>query len=285
MDYFATEIYFNGTVDESRKFDIVAALTSSQYLVQEDGAGGRLIPAQIVRYPANEYNSPEGRVTFNIFRFTKSRGEFQDYNILPCFEENHQMHIVVKMSWNMAMDFMAVHELQRFARTALKSTMEITPLRVQNIEFHLHSAESAYDLMFTLADAPPVEELGYELPIEATRPMEDCYNKLQAAVTAGTFVINIPANSGNNPENITSTASSIHQLQHRGDGGNTGPRVTYDKGYSSGDMAGLAFGMIFGGMLLAGVIYFFALRNNVRAGIPVMRGFDNPLTGLTNLVK
>ena len=53
----------------------------------------------------------------------------------------------------------------------------------------------------------------------------------------------------------------------------------------SGDMAGLAFGMIFGGMLLAGVIYFFALRNNVRAGIPVMRGFDNPLTGLTNLVK
>ena len=209
MDYFATEIYFNGTVDESRKYDIVAALTSSQYLVQEDGAGGRLIPAQIVRYPANEYNSPEGRVTFNIFRFTKSRGEFQDYNILPCFEENHQMHIVVKMSWNMAMDFMAVHELQRFARTALKSTMEITPLRVQNIEvgdlldtrtskyhfsplqFHLHSAESAYDLMFTLADAPPVEELGYELPIEATRPMEDCYNKLQAAVTAGTFVINV----------------------------------------------------------------------------------------------
>ena len=53
----------------------------------------------------------------------------------------------------------------------------------------------------------------------------------------------------------------------------------------AGDMAGLAFGMIFGGMLLAGVIYFFALRNNVRAGIPVMRGFDNPLTGLTNLVK
>ena len=50
-------------------------------------------------------------------------------------------------------------------------------------------------------------------------------------------------------------------------------------------MAGLAFGMIFGGMLLAGVIYFFALRNNVRAGIPVMRGFDNPLTGLTNLVN
>ena len=67
--------------------------------------------------------------------------------------------------------------------------------------------------------------------------------------------------------------------------------------YTSGDMAGLAIGMVFGGLLLAGVhlihllplnsfkicplvsvqhslaqvIYFFALRNNVRAGIPVMR--------------
>ena len=59
----------------------------------------------------------------------------------------------------------------------------------------------------------------------------------------------------------------------------------FDQPNIAGDMAGLAFGMIFGGMLLAGVIYFFALRNNVRAGIPVMRGFDNPLTGLTNLVK
>ena len=59
--------------------------------------------------------------------------------------------------------------------------------------------------------------------------------------------------------------------------------------YTSGDMAGLAIGMVFGGLLLAGVhlllllqrsspfvsfcqvIYFFALRNNVRAGMPVMR--------------
>ena len=73
-------------------------------------------------------------------------------------------------------------------------------------------------------------------------------------------------------------------MDRRGSG-DQGTHVTYVKGYTSGDMAGLAFGMIFGGMLLAGVIYFFALRNNVRAGIPVMRGFDNPLTGLTNLVK
>ena len=57
---------------------------------------------------------------------------------------------------------------------------------------------------------------------------------LMTSVCIYVSVSQIPANSGNNPENITSTASSIHQLQHRGDGGNAGPRVTYDKGYSSG---------------------------------------------------
>ena len=93
-----------------------------------------MIPGQIIRFPKNGYNDPTKRITYNIFRFTKSKGEFQDYNIIPCFEENHLMYVLVKMSWNMAMDFAAIHELQRYARTALRKTMEITPLRVQNIE-------------------------------------------------------------------------------------------------------------------------------------------------------
>ena len=53
---------------------------------------------------------------------------------MPCFADTELMHILVKMSWNMAMDFQAVEELQRYARTALKTTMEITALRVQDIE-------------------------------------------------------------------------------------------------------------------------------------------------------
>ena len=53
---------------------------------------------------------------------------------MPCFADTELMHVLVKMSWNMAMDFQAVEELQRYARTALKTTMEITALRVQDIE-------------------------------------------------------------------------------------------------------------------------------------------------------
>ena len=87
-------------------------------------------------------------------------------------------------------------------------------------------------------------------------------------------------------KNVTSTAVRMITLADRkGQPGQHGTHVTYDKGYTSGDMAGLAFGMIFGGMLIAGAVYMLALRNKVRAGIPVMRGFDNPLQGLSNVFK
>lgn len=147
----------------------------------------------------------------------------------------------------------------------------------------MKKSEGQFDLIFSLTPPPNVEHLGIELPAPAFRPLDECFQKLQDAVNNGTFSIFIPANDAN--ADITTTASSLIKLERRSDGGGIGPKVSYSKGYSSGDMAGLAFGMIFGGMLLAGVIYFFALRNNVRAGIPVMRGFDNPLTGLTNLVN
>lgn len=280
MDYFTTEI--QSSTDEDFYWDMVVGLTASQYLVQEDGKGGRLLPGQIVRYPKNSYNDLSKRITYNIFRFTKSKAQFQDYNIMPCFADTDLMHVLVKMSWNMAMDFQAVEELQRYARTALKTTMEITALRVQDIELLLRKSEGQFDLIFSLTPPPNVEHLGIELPAPAFRPLDECFQKLQDAVNNGTFSIFIPANEGG--VDITTTASSLIKLARRSDGGGIGPKVSYSKGYSSGDMAGLAFGMIFGGMLLAGVFYFFALRNNVRAGIPVMRGFDNPLTGLTNLV-
>ena len=42
------------------------------------------------------------------------------------------------MSWRMDMDLEANNELQRYARFAIRSTAEITALRVQNIEVTNH---------------------------------------------------------------------------------------------------------------------------------------------------
>ena len=124
---------------------------------------------------------------------------------MPCFADTELMHVLVKMSWNMAMDFQAVEELQRYARTALKTTMEITALRVQDIEVFsnnyfaklilsftqllLKKSEGAFDMIFSLTPPPNVEHLGIELPAPAFRPLDECFQKLQDAVNNGTFDI------------------------------------------------------------------------------------------------
>ena len=103
-------------------------------MIQQDGLGERLIPAQIQIYPDQAYNDDGQRRTYNIYKFSKQRGEFQDYNIIPCFEETHLLHLLIKMDWQMDMDLQAIAELQRYARYSVRTTAKITSLRVQNIE-------------------------------------------------------------------------------------------------------------------------------------------------------
>ena len=55
----------------------------------------------------------------------------------------------------------------------------------------LKQTESSFDLVFTITDVPPVEGLGDILPIEATRPLDECYQKLADSVNSGNFVINV----------------------------------------------------------------------------------------------
>ena len=112
----------------------MTSLTASQYMIQQDGLGERLIPAQIQIYPDQAYNDDGQRRTYNIYKFSKQRGEFQDYNIIPCFEETHLLHLLIKMDWQMDMDLQAIAELQRYARYSVRTTAKITSLRVQNIE-------------------------------------------------------------------------------------------------------------------------------------------------------
>merc|ERR1712123_44529 len=266
-------------------WNTLVALSAPQYLIQDDGTGERMVPAKITTYPKMKYNDIHQWVTTNIYGFSKSKEQFQSYDITPCFEEDHKMNLLVKMSWRMDMDLMAIKEFQRFARAKIAVIGNITPLRVQQIEVIVEPGASSYDLIFTIVDGVELIDIGVELPEQVTRPLKDVKQSLEAAVDARTFVISVPENNGGSQGSVNSTASKLIGIDARpGAHSKPDPHVSYVKGYTSGDMAGLAFGMIFGGFLLAGSIYFFALRNNVRAGIPVMRGFDNPLQGLTNLV-
>ena len=59
------------------------------------------------------------------------------------------------------------------------------------LQLALKQEDSQFDMIFTITDVPPVEELGIELPIEATRPLDECYQKIEHSVRSGAFFINV----------------------------------------------------------------------------------------------
>lgn len=275
MGFFASE----GPIrpDSYENLTTIVKLSSAGYLVEEDGEDGRLVPAGIVQYPTTKYNDPTTWVTTNIYRFTKQLLDFQDYDITTCFEDADKVHLLIKMWWGRVDDISAYKEVQRFARIEISSVALITPLRVQNIEVVARPGEGQFHLVFTLV-APGLP--GHPgSPPEATRTLAEARAALQAAVLAGNFSIEVATGDGF----VKATGQSMEEIDGRAHHPHQGPTVTFEQGYTSGDMAGLAIGMLFGGLLVATVIYFFALRNNARASIPVIRGLENPLTGLSNL--
>ena len=167
--------------------------------------------------------------------------------------------------------------------------------------------EGQFHLVFTLV-APGLP--GHPgSPPEATRTLAEARAALQAAVLAGNFSIEVglpwmraspclatnthtpPLQVATGDGFVKATGQSMEEIDGRAHHPHQGPTVTFEQGYTSGghhvtntaitlilaitsmtgDMAGLAIGMLFGGLLVATVIYFFALRNNARASIPVIR--------------
>ena len=55
----------------------------------------------------------------------------------------------------------------------------------------LKKSEGQFDLIFSLTPPPNVDHLGITLPAPANRPLDECFQKLQDAVNAGNFVINV----------------------------------------------------------------------------------------------
>ena len=82
MDWFITS---NPSSSGEMTWNTAVGLTASQYVIQQDGIGKRILPAKISIYPADAYDDLTKRVTYNIFRFTKSKGEFQVNHIFVVF--------------------------------------------------------------------------------------------------------------------------------------------------------------------------------------------------------
>ena len=71
----------------------------------------------------------------NVFHFSKASPDFSLYDISPCFEDNQQMHLMVRMGWHPDMDIENTRKLfNDEIRNAVTMWGKVTYIRVVNIE-------------------------------------------------------------------------------------------------------------------------------------------------------
>jgi len=282
MDAFATT-FMTDKDDPEKNKTVIVYIGNSQYLNVDQGKGEYMLPMKVIQYPSDSYNSKWDWTTYNIHHFTKTEDGFQDFDISPCFSDHEKLWLSITFPLISEIDF------ENSQRDFIKSTNlilsqhgKVAPIRIQQVQSQVMPDAGTFDLIFLVVGPPPFEPGAVDLPIEYMTPLDDVQSSLQATVDNGNLVLyffNIDVF-----HNTTAVKNSLRVLDPSKFAPPPGTSVSYTAGYTSGAMAGLAFGMIFLGMLVAAGIYVVFLRNNVRAGLPVMRGIDNPMAGLKNLV-
>jgi len=286
MDEWSTSI----SIDQeggTKNLTTLVYFAAANYASVDERFG--FIPLKTVTYPQNALQIKWNEMqTYNIFGFTDNEALVQEFDISYCYKDDEKMRLSITFPMVSEMNIVGMEAiLLREVKLMTLVWGNVALIRIQNLEYFVYEGEGKFDIMFTVVAPPPLPE-GNEIPQEYLTLNKDIKASLQQAVDGNNFTL---FEISPNNEFVTITAVSGSLLEIDVDGGGPGDlndnnfNVNYKKGYSSGAMAGLAFGMIFLGMLVGGVIYFLSFRNNVRAGLPASRSFENPLAGLTGLGK
>ena len=151
MDSFMRNHRPLGSTDDMDNQTTVFLLSSSNWEIEDDAElPERLIPTKVTTYPTRvslvirvfglihliqRYNDPFLNVKMNIFHFSKASPDFSLYDISPCFEDNQQMHLMVRMGWHPDMDIENTRKLfNDEIRNAVTMWGKVTYIRVVNIE-------------------------------------------------------------------------------------------------------------------------------------------------------
>lgn len=240
VDSFINSDLMDPEYPEMGNITTVVYLLNSQYEETDDDDIERLIPARIERFATAKYNEKGTRMVMNVFHFSKHDPDFQDYDITPCFEEPHMMHLMVRMGWTPEMDIEnTIRQFYREVRYSVVIWGEVTPIRVQNIEMDIDFANSAYYIIFTVVDYPPnMDEQLNEFP-NAVRPIAEVKAKLAAAINKGWFKVKVYKNDGNG-----GTVSSQAEAGSLVELGDRNGNYVHKTGYTSGSMAALGIIML-----------------------------------------
>jgi len=264
---------------------VIVYITSADETTVDSGFPEVFVPTKIVQYDTDDelFSMLASRIqTFNIYHFSRSELDLQAFDVSSCYKKEETLRVAITFKMTLESDVQAgVQVLLRTGAKAVSETGNVARVRVQQFEMLIEEDKNEFDLLFTILDPPPVSVGEEDIPENYFTSTKDVAANLKKAVDLGNFRVEL--------EGSIHTTVTAFQMRTVDDSSNgmLAPdiTVTYTKGYTSGSMAGLAFGMIFLGIIIAGGVYFVSLRNNIRAGTPVMRSFANPLHGLSDLGK
>jgi len=286
MEYYVTqEVLTSQLTGNSENITIALSLSGGIVQVEGDDSIEYNVPERLEKYPTELYSDWTKRHTFNIIGFREGEPDFNLFDVTPCFLNYQMIHIMIKTGWDET--FIISQGLKKArdqVRLSVQQAAKVTPIRVQNIELTEMPTEKALYIIFTLIDFPlesiPPEVNISSLPQEVTIALPAATDILKSVVQAGNLKIELPQTTGGYGA-VVAASDFFHEV----DRPHGGPTIDSSSGYSAGDMALLAFGMIAMGVVMSGLLYFFVLRSGARANLPTMRGFDNPLTGLFNISR
>ncbi|XP_035670847.1 uncharacterized protein LOC118412235 [Branchiostoma floridae] len=192
---------------------------------------------------------------YNTYAFDNSQPKFNYFDISHCFPAENRKRLQVTFPGNYFTQVFSNQTLfmEEFLLVVVQTGM-VSPLRVRDIQLDYDDSRRIL-VEFTLLDKAPITGSVYcSGGCRPETPLQSAINKVQSAVNGNQFTVQMP-NPADANKPLVFTA---YPDKYRDD--LTVPGKP-QQGYSSGDMAGLAMGMIILGLLVGGGSGFFVFRN------------------------
>ncbi|KAK8720558.1 hypothetical protein OTU49_013243 [Cherax quadricarinatus] len=213
------------------------------------------VPIKLERYMTELAELPH--LSYNFYGYDSQVPTTHHHDISPCYSSDHMRHFQFAMPPDTLNKTLYKRENVMYALVeALSATGKVTPLRINRME--IKELQSELQVLFTLLEKPTVAG-DPEFPI-SENTMNQAADLIQKTIDKSQLVAVVQITSGLEPQMVQVVAmpGTLKEVQ-RDDGHTRGTNIL--TGYSPGDMAGLAIGMlILGGIVGYAGIYIYASK-------------------------
>ncbi|XP_045122263.1 uncharacterized protein LOC123510877 [Portunus trituberculatus] len=219
------------------------------------------VPIKLEKYLSFAEGLPH--VIYHVYNFEGIIPLTHNHDVSLCFKHNQMRHFTFDLPANALEKSLYLRENLKYAIVgALAEAGSVSPIRINRLE--LNKTKEAVQVLFTLLEKPSlvadvVGNVGENTMDEAASAIKDILDASQLIILV---------QYGNSPDHgerrnilITSFAAKPHTMVEVERSENLPRGIEVLKGYSSGDMAGLAVGMIVAGLLMGlGGMYLYGRK-------------------------